>query len=85
MSVVQPFVLANSLLLEGFQNYLYMDRRVEAFEQNMKWVKEGKLKYPLTITEGFDNMPKAFIEMLQGANIGKAVVKAWVQFMIIGN
>jgi prostaglandin reductase 1 len=29
-----------------------------------------------THTEGFDNLPKAFIEMLQGKNTGKAVIKA---------
>ena len=27
------------------------------------------------MTDGFENMPKAFIAMLKGANIGKAIVK----------
>jgi prostaglandin reductase 1 len=31
--------------------------------------------YPETVTEGFENMPKAFMGMLQGENLGKAVVK----------
>ncbi|XP_063236063.1 prostaglandin reductase 1-like [Bacillus rossius redtenbacheri] len=36
----------------------------------------GKVKYRETITEGFRNMPQAFIEMLRGKNFGKAVVEA---------
>jgi prostaglandin reductase 1 len=36
---------------------------------------QGKLKWREHVTEGFENMPKAFIEMLKGANIGKAIVK----------
>jgi NADPH-dependent curcumin reductase CurA len=29
-----------------------------------------------TVTDGFENMPKAFIELLEGKNIGKQIVKA---------
>ena len=36
---------------------------------------QGKLKWREHVTEGFQNMPKAFIGMLKGDNIGKAVVK----------
>lgn len=75
VTVVQPFFLANQLIMEGFQSYLFYDRMDESFNQNLQWVKEGKVKYPETITEGFENMPKAFIEMLQGKNLGKAIVK----------
>jgi len=31
--------------------------------------------YRETVTEGFGNMPKAFMGMLRGENVGKAVVK----------
>ncbi|CAI9730580.1 prostaglandin reductase 1-like [Octopus vulgaris] len=36
----------------------------------------GKLIYKETITEGFENMPKAFLGLFEGSNIGKAIVKA---------
>lgn len=36
---------------------------------------QGKLKYREHITEGFENTPKAFIGMLKGENMGKAIVK----------
>nr|XP_019552338.2 prostaglandin reductase 1-like [Aedes albopictus] len=60
---------------EGFMVFRWNNRMSEALGQNLKWIKEGKLKYRETITEGFDNMPQAFIGMLTGENIGKAVVK----------
>ncbi|KAK4816032.1 hypothetical protein QYF61_011022 [Mycteria americana] len=38
-------------------------------------VFEGKLKFHEQVTEGFENMPAAFIGMLKGENLGKAIVK----------
>jgi prostaglandin reductase 1 len=37
---------------------------------------QGELVYHETVTEGFENIVKAFIGMLRGENVGKAVVKA---------
>ena len=37
---------------------------------------QGKIKIKETHTEGFENMPQAFIDMLKGGNTGKAIVKA---------
>lgn len=37
---------------------------------------QGKIQYHEHVTKGFENMPAAFIEMLNGANLGKAVVTA---------
>jgi prostaglandin reductase 1 len=37
---------------------------------------QDKLIYRETVTEGFENMVEAFIGMLRGENVGKAVVKA---------
>ena len=31
-----------------------------------------------TYTDGFEQMPHAFIDMLQGGNTGKAIVRVWV-------
>lgn len=47
----------------------------EAFPAIIDWIKEGKVKYRETVTKGFENTPKAFMELLNGSNIGKAVVK----------
>lgn len=62
--------------MEGFNVYArWSNRWIEGIEENLKWLKEGKIKYEETVTEGFENMPVAFIEMLQGKNTGKAIVK----------
>jgi prostaglandin reductase 1 len=64
------------LRMEGFMNYRWIDQWMEEgmFEM-LKWIQEGKIKYRETITEGFENTAKAFIEMMDGKNIGKAIVK----------
>nr|CAD7458843.1 unnamed protein product [Timema tahoe] len=74
--VVQPALISKELKMEGFTVKRWNDRWEEGIKQNIKWVKEGKLKYRETVTEGFENMPKAFIGMLRGENTGKAVVKS---------
>ncbi|XP_044264305.1 prostaglandin reductase 1-like isoform X2 [Tribolium madens] len=73
--VVQHHMVRKQLTMKGFQNYLYQDRASEAFQKTLNWLQKGKMKYCETITEGFDNMVQAFIEMLQGKNLGKAIVK----------
>lgn len=47
----------------------------EGVAQLTKWIMAGKLKYRETISNGFDSLPTAFIGMLRGENIGKALVK----------
>lgn len=65
-----------NLRMEGFNVHVrWSNRWIEGIEGNLKWLKEGKIKYEETITEGFENMPVAFIEMLRGKNTGKAIVK----------
>lgn len=73
--IIQPSLVFLELKAEGFLVGRWTDRWMEGIEQNLKWMKEGKLKYRETVTEGFDNMFDAFVEMLRGDNTGKAVVK----------
>ncbi|XP_055526141.1 prostaglandin reductase 1-like [Wyeomyia smithii] len=67
--------VGKQLKQEGFVVSRWNARWMEGIEQNLKWIQEGKMKYRETITEGFENMPDAFIGMLKGVNIGKAIVK----------
>lgn len=73
--VLQPLLLRKQLKMEGFIVSRWHDRWDEGIKQNLEWIKEGKLVYRETVTEGFENMPKAFMGMLRGENVGKAVVK----------
>ncbi|XP_062512868.1 prostaglandin reductase 1-like [Corticium candelabrum] len=72
---LQGAILGHQLKVEGFIVLRFADRNDEANSALAQWVKEGKLKWREHVTEGFENMPKAFIAMLKGANIGKAIVK----------
>jgi hypothetical protein len=71
----QPFILVNSALMKGFIVTQYAARFGEGVRQLGQWLAEGKLKYAETVTEGFDNTPRAFIGLFKGENLGKAVVR----------
>ncbi|XP_018575747.1 prostaglandin reductase 1-like isoform X2 [Anoplophora glabripennis] len=74
-SIVQRLLVPRNLTMEGFLVKRWANRWNEGIQQNLKWIKEGKLKYHETVTEGFENMLKAFIDLLKGGNVGKAIVK----------
>ncbi|XP_042305881.1 prostaglandin reductase 1-like [Sceloporus undulatus] len=73
---IQWPILMNQLCMEGFLVQRWENRKEEGLNALLKLVVEGKLKCPEHITEGFDNMPAAFMGMLKGENTGKAIVKA---------
>lgn len=72
---VQPFLVKNSALMQGFIVSNYADKFPEAMQHLAGWLAEGKLKYTETIVEGFDNIPNAFIDLFEGKNKGKMIVK----------
>ncbi|XP_042231321.1 prostaglandin reductase 1-like isoform X1 [Homarus americanus] len=67
-------IITKQLRVEGFLVPRWIARWMEGLNQLKQWVVEGKLKYQETVTEGFENMPKAFIGLFHGDNIGKAIV-----------
>lgn len=72
---VQPFLVKNSALMQGFIVSNYADKFPEAMQQLSGWLTTGKLTYTETIVEGFDNIPNAFIDLFEGKNKGKMIVK----------
>lgn len=72
---LEPFLLKNSALMQGFIIGNYADKFPEAFMKLSSWLKEGKLSYKETIVEGFENTPQAFIDLFDGKNKGKMIVK----------
>lgn len=74
-TILQPAILFNQLKVEGFIVSRWKDRSSEGISKNLQWLKEGKLQYRETVTKGFENMFNAFVDMLQGKNIGKAIVQ----------
>ncbi len=53
----------------------FMPRFAEGVKDLAGWIKEGKLKYEETVVNGLENAPQAFLDMLNGANTGKMLVK----------
>lgn len=74
--ILQPAFVFKQIKMEGFLVTRWLDRWMEGITEVHKWIKDGKVKYRESVVEGFENMPTALIEMLRGANTGKAVVKS---------
>jgi hypothetical protein len=61
--------------VEGFLVYQFSDRYEEALRQLSNWLRERKIKYREDVVDGLENAPRAFINMMEGHNIGKQLVK----------
>jgi len=68
-------LVGRSVKMQGFIVFNYPDLCKEWIEVGVGWLKEGKLKYRESIAEGIENAPQAFVDMLQGKNFGKQVVR----------
>jgi len=68
-------VLVKRLTIRGFLIFDHQNE-MEPFKTDMSnWLLEGKIKFKETIFEGIENAPKSFIDLLNGKNIGKMLVK----------
>ncbi|KAG7241508.1 hypothetical protein INR49_025552, partial [Caranx melampygus] len=67
-------MIFKQLKMEGFMQSRWEHKHPESLRRLMGWLKEGKLQSREHVTKGFENMPAAFMGLLQGDNIGKAIV-----------
>lgn len=63
-----------------WEGFLVFDENItkhakERDEKVTEWILDGSLKAKFHFTEGIDNAAEGFVEMLQGKNIGKAVLR----------
>ena len=72
---VQSILVKTSTLMQGFIVSNYSAQFPEAKKQLTAWLQEGKLTYKETIVNGFDQIPQAFIDLFDGKNDGKMIVK----------
>ena len=59
-----------------FIRWLHLGQWDEGLHQMSTLIKEGKVKPKETFYDGFENLPHAFIGMLNGDNFGKMIVRA---------
>lgn len=74
-SFMMSILLTRSVLLKGFIVRDYNDRFDEAYAALSQWLSEGKLRYKVTILDGFNKLPEAFLGLFTGKNSGKMLVK----------
>lgn len=72
---VQSFLIKKSSLMQGFVVSDFAEKNMQAIQQLSEWLKEEKLHYSETIVNGFENIPQAFLDLFEGKNSGKMVVK----------
>lgn len=44
-------------------------------KKSIEWIEKGKITYLQTITHGYKNQLKTFIDIVQGNIMGKAIVE----------
>lgn len=64
--------------MEGFFIYDFEPDFPTAEAEMAQWIKEGKLKFQEDVLEGLENMPIALNRLFERKNVGKQLVKIWM-------
>ncbi|MGH7017562.1 MAG: NADP-dependent oxidoreductase, partial [Caulobacteraceae bacterium] len=74
---VRGLILAvgKQLRLEGFIVSTHFGEMGKFVQEVAGWIKSGKLTWKETVREGIENAPAAFLELFEGGNLGKMLVK----------
>jgi hypothetical protein len=72
---LQPILLTKSATMRGFIVGDFSEKFPLAIKQLATWLKQGKLTYSETVIYGFRNILQAFIDLFEGKNEGKMIVK----------
>ncbi|XP_012940285.1 prostaglandin reductase 1 [Aplysia californica] len=75
--VPNPFgrILFAEAQVRGFFIFNHLDEFPRVRKEIISLVQQKKLQPRETITNGFENMAQAFIDLFKGANIGKSIIK----------
>ena len=70
-----PLAIGKQLTLRGFLVGGQRQHAAEFAGQMSAWLADGTVRYDETIVDGLENAPQAFIDLLDGANTGKMLVR----------
>jgi hypothetical protein len=68
-------VLVNRLKVQGMIVFDWRERYGEALAELAGLLAQGKLKYRESVLQGLESAPRGLIDLLQGKNFGKQLVK----------
>jgi NADPH-dependent curcumin reductase CurA len=69
-------ILTRSLTVRGYINYEFLAEYREAFLKDIGgYLRDGKIRHQEDVTDGLENAPQAFLDMIDGRNFGKVLVR----------
>ena len=72
---IPGFIITKRLKLEGFIVMDFKERHLEAIAHMKKLLNDGKITIIEDITEGLQSAPEALVNLLNGKNFGKSMVR----------
>jgi hypothetical protein len=70
-----PLAVTRRLTLRGYIILDHMDRFTDFLAEVGPWVADGRVRTRETVVDDIANAPQAFIDLLNGRNIGKMIVR----------
>ena len=71
----ERFVLVNRVRIQGFLVFDFAARYKEGLAELTEWVQDGRVRYREDIVDGLERAPGALLDLLQGRNFGKMLVR----------
>lgn len=68
-------MIYNRITMKGFVVYEFEPMRAQFLADMKQWLREGRMKYRVTVLEGIEQAPDALIGLFTGLNTGKMLVK----------